>query len=56
VLPLSPLSPFVGRAAEVALLRAAFADAAALHPRIVQIEERIERKVKNRKIKKAYEG
>lgn len=36
--PLSPLSPFVGRTAELAALRAALADAAARRFRVVQIE------------------
>ena len=36
--PLSPLAPFVGRTAELAVLRAALADAVARRPRVVQIE------------------
>ena len=36
--PLSPLAPFVGRTAELAVLRTAFAEAAARRPRVVQIE------------------
>jgi len=38
VSPLSPLAPFVGRTAELGVLRAAFAEAAARRPRVVQIE------------------
>jgi hypothetical protein len=38
VSPLSPLAPFVGRTAELAVLRTALVEAAARRPRVVQIE------------------